>query len=54
MAAGDTYFSLKFDFRVPHNMMSVLVRDVSQVIVDEYDREVVTGRSTPEGWRVIA
>ena len=54
LTSGDTYPSVKFDFRVPHNTMSLLVRDVCQAIVDEYAREVITCPTTPEGWCVIA
>ena len=33
LASGDKYASMKFDFRVPHNTMSVCVRDVCQAII---------------------
>ena len=42
LASGDKYASMKYDFRVPHNTMSILVREVCQAIVDEYKSEVIS------------
>ncbi|XP_014679878.1 PREDICTED: uncharacterized protein LOC106819809, partial [Priapulus caudatus] len=42
LATGDKYASMKFGFRVPHNTMSVLVREVCQAIVDEYKEKVIS------------
>ena len=40
-ASGDRYASMTFDFRVPHNTMSVCVREVCQALVDGYKDECV-------------
>jgi hypothetical protein len=42
---------LKFGFRVPHNTISLLVREVCQAIVDEYAEEVIACPLTHEEWR---
>lgn len=54
LASGDSYSSLKWDFRIPNNTMSIFVREVCQAIVDEYAEEVITCPSTPDEWRAIA
>lgn len=43
-----------FDFRVPHNTISILVREVCAAIFQEYKREMFTLPSTPAGWREVA
>ncbi|XP_014677580.1 PREDICTED: uncharacterized protein LOC106817429 [Priapulus caudatus] len=45
---------MKFDFRVPHNTMSVLVREVCQAIVDEYKEEIISCPISPEEGRAVA
>ena len=52
-ASGDKYPSLKFGFRVPANTISILVREVSQAIIDEFRDELMTCPTTPDGWRPI-
>ena len=54
LAAGDNYSSMKYNFRVPQNTISVIVREVCEVIVEEYKNEVITCPSTPEEWKAIA
>ena len=54
LASGNKYASMKFAWRVPHNTMSVVVREVCQAIIDEYMDEVMTCPSTPEEWQPIA
>ena len=54
LASGDKYASMKFDFRVPHNTMSLCVREVCQAIVDEYKNEVIACPTTASEWRAIA
>ena len=54
LASGDKYSSMKFDFRVPHNTIYVIVRGVCHAIVEEYKNEVITCPTTPEEWRIIA
>ena len=41
LETGDKYSSIKFNFRVPHNTMSLIVREVCMAIVDEYKNEVI-------------
>jgi len=54
MATGDSYKSLSYQFRVPHNTISLLVREVAQAIVDEYKDEVFNLPTAPDGWRAVA
>ena len=53
LASGDRYASMKFDFRVPHNTMSVCVREVCQAIIDEYNDECIQCPTTAAEWRGI-
>ena len=42
---------MKFDFRVPHNTMSVCVREVCQAVqalIDEYKDECISGVPQPQ------
>ena len=54
LAHGNKYASMKFAWRVPHNTISVVVREVCNAIVDEYKDEVLACPTTPDGWRAIA
>ena len=54
LASGDKYASMKFDFRVPHNTMSVCVRDVCQAIIEEYKDECIQCPTTVAEWREIS
>ena len=54
LASGDTYHSLSYAFRVPHNTISLFMTDVLQAIVDKYDDEVVSLPSTPDEWRELS
>ena len=38
---------------MPHNTISIVVREVCQAIIDEYIDEVMTCPITPDGWREI-
>ena len=53
LASGDKYASMKFGFRVPHNSISLIVREVCQAIRDTYKDELMTCPTTPDGWRPI-
>jgi hypothetical protein len=53
-ASGHTYSAMKFSWRVPHNTISVVVREVCQAIIDEYLDELMTCPTTPQAWLEIA
>ena len=42
LATGDSYHSLMYGFRVPHNTISKFVLEVCEAIVAEYAPEVIT------------
>ena len=48
LTSGDRHASMKFDFRVPRNTMSVCVREVCQAIIDGYKDDCITVAE----WRV--
>lgn len=50
MATGNSYHSLSYSFRVPHNTISCVVKEVSAAIVAEYEGEVFDFPSTPQRW----
>ena len=52
-ASGDKYPSVKFGFRVPSNTVSLIVRDVSQAIIDEFKDELMTCPRTPQEWEPV-
>ena len=54
LATGETYHSLRFAFRVPHNTISLLVKEVCEAIIAEYANKVVSFPATPEEWRLVA
>ena len=54
LAAGENYSSMKYNFRVPQNTISVIVRVVCEAIEEEYKNEVIKCPSTPEEWKAIA
>jgi hypothetical protein len=54
LATGNSYRSLAFTFRVPHNTISIFVREVCAAIVDEFGEEVVALPTTEPGWRGIS
>ena len=54
LACGNSYRSLGFTFRVPHNTISKFVPVVCQAIVDEYEGEVFPVPGTPAEWRLVA
>ena len=54
LASGDTYASMKFDFRIPANTLSVLVKEVCQAIVDVYKDEVMQCPTTRDEWKAVA
>ena len=54
LASGDRYASMKFDFRVPHNTMSLCVREVCQALIEEFKDECIQCPTTEAAWRVIS
>ena len=54
LATGETYHSLSFAFRVPHNTISQIIKDVCQAIIDEYANEVVDTPTSPDDWKLVA
>ncbi|XP_062621654.1 putative nuclease HARBI1 [Saccostrea cucullata] len=54
LASGTKYRDMQYAWRVPHNTISKVVRDVCEAIVDEYLDEQMTCPTTEEEWRQIA
>jgi len=54
LASGNKYADMKFSWRVPHNTISIVIREVCQAIVDEYLDELMTCPSTPDEWQQVA
>ena len=54
LATGNSYRSLAYSFRVPHNTISTFVGDVCEAIIAEYGAEVVTLPDTEEGWLEVS
>jgi hypothetical protein len=54
LATGDSYHSLMYGFRVPHNTISLLIPEVCRAIVAEYAEEVITCPTTEAEWRQVA
>ncbi len=53
MATGNSYHSLSYSFRVPHNTISGIVKEVSTAIMAEYENEVFDFPTNPEMWRKV-
>lgn len=54
LATGDSYHSLMYFFRVPHNSISLHIKEVCEAIIDAYVGEVMETPTTPNGWRQVA
>ncbi|XP_034027403.1 putative nuclease HARBI1 [Thalassophryne amazonica] len=54
LASGTTYMDMQYAWRVPHNTLSKVVREVCEAIVGEYLDELMTCPTTDAGWRHIA
>ena len=54
LASGNSYHSLSYSFRVPHNTISGLVKEVCQALVAELEEEVFKFPTNPQEWRQIA
>ena len=53
-ATGMTFHDLSYDFRVPHNSISMLVKEVCEAIIEVYSDEVLVTPRTPEAWLEVA
>uniref|UniRef100_A0A8C5RC91 DDE Tnp4 domain-containing protein n=1 Tax=Laticauda laticaudata TaxID=8630 RepID=A0A8C5RC91_LATLA len=53
LASGTTYRSMQYGWRVPHNTISIVVREVVQAIIEEYKEELLQCPSTEEGWKKV-
>ena len=53
MTTGDSYHRLSYSFRVPHNTITVIVKEVSAAIVAEYEDEVLDFPTTPQRGRQV-
>lgn len=54
LASGAKYRDMQYGWRVPHNTISVVVREVCQAIIEEYLDELLTFPTTAQAWRDIA
>ena len=54
LASGAKYRELVYGWRLPHNTISKVVREVCHAILDEYMEEQFTCPTTEEGWREIS
>lgn len=54
LATGDSYHSLMYGFRIAHNTISKVIRQVCEAIVAEYAEELIVCPKTPEEWKNIA
>ena len=54
LATGDSYMSMRYLWRVPHNTISVIVREVCRAIFDEYVADVLPVPTTEAAWADIS
>ena len=54
LASGDSYMSMMYFWLVPHNTISIIVREVCQAIFDEYVSDVLPVPTEEDQWRAIA
>ena len=54
LASGDSYHSLMYAFRVPHNTISKFIPEVCEAITQEYSSEVIACPTKSEEWKAIA
>ena len=54
LASGTTYRNMQYAWRVPHNSISNIVREVVQAIIEEYVDELLGCPTTEQGWRQLA
>ena len=54
MASEDSYKSLMYGFRMPHNTIYLLIPEVCEAIIQEYSDEVISCPTTQDEWREVA
>ena len=54
LAAGAKYKDMQYAWRVPHNTISLVVREVCRAILEEYLDKQMKPPTTEEGWRQTA
>ena len=54
LASGTKYMDMRYGWRVAHNTLSKVVREVCNAIIHVYKREVLPLPTTPEEWKAIA
>ena len=54
LASVTKYHSMSYEWRVPHNNISLLMPKVCQTIIDDYKGEVMRCPTTPVEWRAIS
>ncbi|KAJ8019719.1 Protein ALP1-like [Holothuria leucospilota] len=54
LASGSKYTDMRYGWRVPHNTISLIVREVCRAIIEEYIDEVMPVPTTKAEWRRIA
>ncbi|XP_041374148.1 putative nuclease HARBI1 [Gigantopelta aegis] len=54
LASGDSYHSLMYGFRVAHNTISKVIRQVCDAILVEFAEELIPCPETPDEWKNIA
>ena len=53
LASGAKYSDMQFGWRMPHNSISVVVREVCEAIVAEYGDELLKPPQTEAEWRTV-
>ena len=53
LASGATYSEMQYGWRMPHNSISVVVREVCEAIVAEYGDELLKPPQTQAEWRTV-
>ena len=54
LACGESYNSMRYSWRVAHNTISLIVREVCQAIFDEYGADVMSVPTEEEKWLQIS
>ncbi|XP_052720345.1 uncharacterized protein LOC128191988 [Crassostrea angulata] len=54
IVTGNSYKSLQYSFRVAHNTIALLIPEVCQAMIDEYQNEVFAFPTNQEEWREVA